>query len=102
MQVWRMRTGISITLKPIDRRRLTTVAWDRNAPHKHVWRAEIVLLSADGVGTNEIMQVEDLCVAVAGTLHAGESIAGSRKFGKHLVEGALVESPQRGGADEPL
>jgi hypothetical protein len=24
-------------------------------PHKHVWRAEIVLLSADGTGTNEIM-----------------------------------------------
>ena len=56
MQVWRMRTGISITLKPVDRRRLTTVARDRNAPHKHVWRAEIVLLSADGVGTNEIMR----------------------------------------------
>jgi len=56
MQVWRMRTGIFITLKPIDRRRLTTVARDRNAPHKHVWRAEIVLLSADGVGTNEIMR----------------------------------------------
>jgi hypothetical protein len=56
MQVWRMRTGISITLKRIDRRRLTTVARDRNAPHKHVWRGEIVLLSADGVGTNEIMR----------------------------------------------
>lgn len=56
MQVWRMRTGISITLKPVDRHRLTTVAGDRNAPHKHVWRAEIVLLSADGVGTNEIMR----------------------------------------------
>ena len=51
-----MRTGISITLKPADRRRLVTLARDRNAPHKHVWRAEIVLLSADGVGTNEIMR----------------------------------------------
>ena len=51
-----MRTGISITLKPADRRRLTALARDRNAPHKHVWRAEIVLLSADGVGTNEIMR----------------------------------------------
>src|SRR5512144_2690470 len=56
MQVLRMRTGISITLKPVDRRRLSTVVRDRNAPHKHVWRAEIVLLSADGVGTNEIMR----------------------------------------------
>jgi hypothetical protein len=25
------------------------LARDRNAPHKHVWRAAIVLLSADGV-----------------------------------------------------
>ena len=56
MRVWRMRTGISITLKPADRRRLKSLARDRNTPHKHVWRAEIVLLSADGVGTNEIMR----------------------------------------------
>src|SRR5512132_3977648 len=56
MRVWRMRTGICITLKPADRRRLAALARDRNAPHKHVWRAEIVLLSADGVGTNEIMR----------------------------------------------
>src|SRR5476649_1992488 len=56
MRVWRMRTGISITLKPVDRRRLKVLTRDRNAPHKHVWRAEIVLLSADGVGTNEIMR----------------------------------------------
>ena len=51
-----MRTGISIALKAADRRRLAAVARNRNAPHKHVWRAEIVLLSADGVGTNEIMR----------------------------------------------
>jgi transposase len=51
-----MRTGISITLKPADRRRLKALARDRNTPHKHVWRAEIVLLSADGVGTNAIMR----------------------------------------------
>jgi hypothetical protein len=51
-----MRTGISITLKPADRRRLKALARDRNTPHKHVWRAEIVLLSADGIGTNEIIR----------------------------------------------
>ena len=51
-----MRTGISITLKPADRRRLETLVGDRNTPHKHVWRAEIVLLSAAGVGTNEIIR----------------------------------------------
>jgi transposase len=29
---------------------------DRNTAQKHVWRAEIVLLSAEGIGTNEIMR----------------------------------------------
>ena len=56
MRVWRMRNGISITLKPGDCRRLKALTRDRNAPQKHVWRAEIVLLSADGIGTNEIMR----------------------------------------------
>jgi hypothetical protein len=51
-----MRNGISVTVRPSDRRRLAALARDRNAPHKHVWRAEIVLLSAAGVGTNEIMR----------------------------------------------
>ena len=51
-----MRTGISIILNSADRRRLAALARDRNAPHKHVWRAEIVLLSDDGVGANEIIR----------------------------------------------
>jgi hypothetical protein len=59
MRVWRMRTGISVALKPADRRRLKALARDRNTPHEHVWGAEIVLLSADGIGTNEIMRRTD-------------------------------------------
>jgi transposase len=51
-----MRTGISITVTPADRDRLEAISRDRNAPQKHAWRAAIVLLSADGVGTNEIMR----------------------------------------------
>jgi len=51
-----MRTGICFTVSPIDRQRLTAIARDRNAPQKHVWRAAIILLSADGVGTVEIMR----------------------------------------------
>jgi transposase len=51
-----MRTGISVTVKLAGRRRLEALAKDRNAAHKHVWRVEIVLLSAAGVGTNEIMR----------------------------------------------
>jgi transposase len=51
-----MRTGISIEASPADRRRLGAILADRNSPQKHVWRARIVLLSADGVGTAEIMR----------------------------------------------
>jgi transposase len=51
-----MRSGISITVSPAVRRRLQAVIRDRNASQKHVWRAQIVLLSADEVGTNEIMR----------------------------------------------
>ena len=51
-----MRTGITITVSPADRRRLLALVKDRNAPQKHVWRAEIVLLSAGGAGTNAIMR----------------------------------------------
>src|SRR4051794_7113841 len=51
-----MRTGISIKITRSDRRRLEVISKDRNAAQKHVWRAAIVLLSAGGVGTNEIMR----------------------------------------------
>ena len=51
-----MRTGISITVGSSDRLRLEGVVRDRNAAQKHVWRAAIILLSADGVGTHKIMR----------------------------------------------
>jgi transposase len=54
-----MRTGILLTVTPSDRRRLKALVRDRNAPQKHVWRAEIVLLTAEGIGTNEIMRRTD-------------------------------------------
>jgi transposase len=51
-----MRTGICITVSPLDRRRLEAIVADRNAAQKHAWRAEIVLHSAAGCGTVEIMR----------------------------------------------
>jgi transposase len=51
-----MRAGISIIITPSDRNRLEAVTRDRNAPQKHAWRASIVLLSAAGFGTNEVMR----------------------------------------------
>ena len=49
-----MRTGITIGLSPADKRRLDGIRKDRYAAQNYAWRAEIVLLSADGVGTNEM------------------------------------------------
>jgi transposase len=51
-----MRTGVFFTVSSTDRRRLAALVKDRNTPQKHVWRAEIVLLSAEGAGTMEIMR----------------------------------------------
>ena len=50
-----MRSGISISVSAADRRRLETIVADRSTPQKHVWRARIILLTADGVGTNAVM-----------------------------------------------
>jgi transposase len=56
MRVYGMRTGISIVVTASDRLRLEGVIADRNAPQKHVWRCRIVVLTADGLGTNAIMR----------------------------------------------
>jgi len=51
-----MRTGIVIEVSAADRRRLAGLVADRNSPQKRAWRAEIVLFTADGLGTTEIMR----------------------------------------------
>src|SRR3954470_22857295 len=51
-----MREGISVEVSAADRARLEAVAADRNSPQKHVWRARIVLATADGLGTGEIVR----------------------------------------------
>ena len=50
-----MRPGVTIALSVVDRRRLEAIVGNRNASQKHAWRAEIVLLSAGGLGTVEII-----------------------------------------------
>ena len=46
----------NIRLSAADRGELEMVAANRNSPQKHVWRAKIVLLTADDHGTAEIMR----------------------------------------------
>jgi transposase len=49
-----MRKATTIDLTETDRLALNAIVTDRNSPQKHVWRAHIVLLTADGCGTMEL------------------------------------------------
>jgi Homeodomain-like domain len=51
-----MRAGIVVNVTRADRRQLEAIISDRSAPQKHVWRAAIILATADGCGTAEIMR----------------------------------------------
>ena len=51
-----MREGITVEVSAADRARLEAVVADRNSPQKHVWRANIIPLTADGLGTTAIMR----------------------------------------------
>src|ERR687891_933234 len=51
-----MRGNLGLLVGAADRARLAAIVADRNRPQKHVWRARVVLLSADRLGTVEIMR----------------------------------------------
>jgi hypothetical protein len=66
------RDDICIYVSPANRARLQAIIADRNSKTKTVWRARIVIATADGHGTNAIMRltgVQAMCVALAGALH---------------------------------
>ena len=48
--------GDHIEVSAVDRERLAAVVADRNSLQKHVWRARIILATAEGCGTGEIMR----------------------------------------------
>jgi transposase len=45
-----MRQGITVKVNSADRARLTAIIADRNSRQKHVWRARIVLMTAEVSG----------------------------------------------------
>ena len=51
-----MKTNICIWVSPGERSRLERLVSDRNTPQKHVWRARVVLLSGDRLGTMAIVR----------------------------------------------
>jgi transposase len=51
-----MRGDHGLFVGAVDRARLAAIVADRNRTQEHVWRAQVVLLTVDRVGTAEIMR----------------------------------------------
>ena len=62
-----------VEVSAVAHSRLEAIAADRNSPQKHVWRARIVLLTGQGLGTGRDYaphrQEQNLRLALAGTIH---------------------------------
>ena len=94
-----MRAGIVVNVTRADRRRLEAIVSDRSAPQKHVWRAQIILATADDCGTAEIMRRSGKAKPVVWTWQArfmAEGIDGllrdkTRPPGKRPLPTAIVQ-----------
>src|ERR1700724_3005909 len=84
-----MRAGIVVSLTRGDRLRLEAIVADRCAPQKHVWRANVILATADGCGTTEIMRRSGKSKPVVWTWQA--------RFMAEGVEGLLRDKTRKPG-----
>jgi transposase len=84
-----MRAGIVVNVTRADRRRLEAIVADRSAPQKHVWRASIILATADGCGTIEVMRRSGKAKPVVWTWQA--------RFMAEGVEGLLRDKTRKPG-----
>src|SRR2546426_12737409 len=89
-----MRAGIVVNVSRADRRRLAAIVSDRCASQKHVWRAQIILATADGCGTAEIMRRSGKAKPVVWTWQARFMAEG----GDRLLRG---KTPKPGKAPLP-
>ena len=55
VRLWSMRTGVHFLVLPTARPRLEAIVSAASSPQRHVWRARIILLSADAIGAGSIM-----------------------------------------------
>src|SRR5438093_9569439 len=84
-----MRAGIVVNVSRADRRRLAAIVSDRCASQKHVWRAQIILATADGCGTAEIMRRSGKAKPVVWTWQA--------RFMAEGVDGLLRDKTRKPG-----
>src|SRR3989441_7994565 len=84
-----MRAGIVVNVSRAARRRLKPIVSDRCAPQKHVWRAKIILATADGCGTAEIMRRSGKAKPVVWTWQA--------RFMAEGVDGLLRDKTRKPG-----
>ena len=84
-----MRAGIVVNVTRADRLRLEAIVADRSAPQKHVWRAKVILATADGCGTAEIMRRSGKSKPVVWTWQA--------RFMAEGVEGLLRDKTRKPG-----
>ena len=100
-----MRKGIEIEVNAADRARLEAIVADRNSPQKHVWRARIILATADGCGTAAVMrragvskpsvwrwQERFMTEGVAGLLHDKTRPARIPPLPKAVVEAVVTRT----------
>jgi transposase len=104
-----MRKGIVVKVTAADRARLRAVVANRNSPQKHVWRANIILLTADGLGTNAIMRATGRAKSVVWRWQERfmrESVAGllrdkTRPPGRKPLDPSVIERVLALTAEEP-
>src|ERR1700719_5124605 len=82
-----MRAGIVVNVTRADRLRLEAIVADRSAPQKHVWRAKVIVATADGCGTAEIMRRSGKSKPVVWTWQA--------RFMAEGVEGLLRDKTRK-------
>ncbi len=89
-----MRSDVEVRLGPGDWERLEAVASDGNSAQKHVWRARIILATAEGRGTAGVMRragVSKPCVSKPGVWRW------QRGFIEAGVDGLLRDNSRKPG-----
>jgi transposase len=108
-----MRKGIEIDVSAADRARLEAIVADRNSTQKHVWRARIILATADGCGTAQVMrragvakpsvwrwQERFMSAGVDGLLHDKTRPARIAPLPKAVVEAVVTRTLDEAPPDE--